>query len=222
MTSVNNNDNNQKIYQFLQQQGGISEADTNGDGAVTKSEFRKFLEEGGFDFSALDGWNGEKSTKSENDIINNFWKTINTNTSSAKIKGTKVRNSAALDEKEIKTVETRIKASEQLEQFVAELEIPSFVSDQDACRKEIQEKLMTLVEKSFIKAGKNIEDLAEFLEEKTPQIKNQVSAEIYASECIAQNMGDLAKEYNYKSAISSKIWDLKQTKLKSKKLYKTL
>lgn len=198
MTSVNNNDNNQKIYQFLQTQGGISEADTNGDGAVTKSEFRKFLEEGGFDFSALDGWNGEKATKSENDIINNFWKTINTNTSSAKIKGTKVRNSAALDEKEIKTIETRIKASEQLEQFVAELEIPSFVSDQDACRKEIQEKLMALVEKSFIKAVKNIEDLAEFLEEKTPQIKNQVSAEIYASECIAQNMGDLAKEYNYK------------------------
>ena len=81
----------------------------------------------------------------------------------------------------MKTVENRIKASEQLEEFVANLDIPSFVSDQDGCRKEIQEKLMALVEKNFIKPGKKIETLADFLEEQAPQIKNQVSADIYTA-----------------------------------------
>lgn len=200
MTSVNNSENNRKFYQFLQQQGGISGADANGDGAVTKTEFRKFLEENDFDFSALDGWNGEKAAKSENDLINKFWASINTNSAKTKIKGTRVRNSAALDEKEQQAILNRLEAEERLQEFVANLKIPSFIDNQAACRQEIQEKLMALVESDILKKGKDLSTLSALLEENAPLIRNQVSANTYASECMAEYMGDLARDYNYKYA----------------------
>ncbi len=201
MTSVNNNENNAKFYQFLQQNGGINAADSSGDGVVTKTEFRKFLEANDFDFKSLDGWNGEKATKSENDLINNFWKTINTNTSTSKIKGTKVRNSAALDANEQQTVMNKIIASEELDAFMETVEIPSFVSGQDTVKQEIKENLMSLIEKNILKpTAKELDRsvLTEFLETNFSKIKNQAVAEQYASECMAENLGDAAKEYNYK------------------------
>jgi len=150
---MSNIENNQKFYMFLKQhEDWQTSADTNGDGAITKSEFRKFLENNGFDFASLEGWNGENVSKSTNDLVGQFWNSINTNTANSKIKGTKVRNSAALDEKEQSVVLKRIEVSEILEEFVANnLEMPSFVTNQDNCKKEIQEKLMELIEKNYLK-----------------------------------------------------------------------
>ena len=61
-----------RVYQFLAKQGNwISAADTNGDGAIIKTEFRNFMEE---NFE----WDGETSDAGKNDLINSFWNTIDT------------------------------------------------------------------------------------------------------------------------------------------------
>ena len=102
-----------RVYAFLAKQGDwVNEADKNGDGAVIKSEFRDFMEE---NFE----WNGEESTDSaKNDLINSFWKTIDTN-QSGKVSGTKLKNKNALDKKELAAMEDRIEMYEILNEFTA-------------------------------------------------------------------------------------------------------
>ena len=95
-----------KIYQFLSQKGGIEAADSNGDGAVTKAEFRTFME----DFE----WDGETTEAGKNDLINSFWASIDTDQSSSKISGTKVKNKNALDSKEMAAMADRVEMYETL------------------------------------------------------------------------------------------------------------
>ena len=86
MTEVNTT----KFYQFLSkyQKDGETWADVadsnygNDDGTVIKAEFRKFINA---------EWNGEENGELSNDLINSFWKKIDTNTSATKISGTKLR-----------------------------------------------------------------------------------------------------------------------------------
>ena len=112
-----------KVYLFLAQQGDWqSVADTNGDGGITKSEFREFMENN-FD------WDGETTAEGKNDLINTFWKSIDTNTT-GKISGTNLKNKNALDSGEIANMETRIEMYEILDDFIStNVKCPSVVSD---------------------------------------------------------------------------------------------
>lgn len=151
---------NEKIYLFLQNMGvneegkaaWVDEADSNNDGVISKTELRKILEQSGFDFSALDGWNGEKATKSENDIINKFWKNFNTNSSTSKIKGTRIRNSAGLDKKELDSMNLVIEAEGMVLSYLDTIKTPEIFKnanwDVKGRLKEEAEKLYSTAKSS--------------------------------------------------------------------------
>ena len=62
-----------RVYQFLANLGDWkTKADKNSDGTIIKSEFSSFMEEN-YD------WNGETTDAGKNDLINSFWKAIDTN-----------------------------------------------------------------------------------------------------------------------------------------------
>ena len=74
-----------RVYQFLANLGDWkTKADKNSDGTIIKSEFSSFMEEN-YD------WDGETTNAGKNDLINSFWKAIDTN-QGGKISGTKYKN----------------------------------------------------------------------------------------------------------------------------------
>lgn len=179
-----------RVYAFLAKQGDwVNEADKNGDGAVIKSEFRDFMEE---NFE----WNGEESTDSaKNDLINSFWKTIDTN-QSGKVSGTKLKNKNALDKKELAAMEDRIEMYEILNEFTSQLTAPSVVGDGANWKKSVSEGLGALIEQ-YIKNGGTPEDLPAYLAEQAPLIEAKATADYCANEYLAEIMGDVNKEYGY-------------------------
>mgnify|MGYP000834878128 FL=1 len=179
-----------RVYAFLAKQGDwVNEADKNGDGAVIKSEFRDFMEE---NFE----WNGEESSDSaKNDLINSFWKTIDTN-QSGKVSGTKLKNKNALDKKELAAMEDRIEMYEILNEFTSQLTAPSVVGDGANWKKSVSEGLGALIE-PYIKNGGTPEDLPAYLAEQAPLIEAKATADYCANEYLAEIMGDVNKEYGY-------------------------
>ena len=179
-----------RVYAFLANQGDwVNEADKNGDGAVIKSEFRDFMEE---NFE----WNGEESSDSaKNDLINSFWKTIDTN-QSGKVSGTKLKNKNALDKKELAAMEDRIEMYEILNEFTSQLTAPSVVGDGANWKKSVSEGLGALIE-PYIKNGGTPEDLPAYLAEQAPLIEAKATADYCANEYLAEIMGDVNKEYGY-------------------------
>ena len=90
-----------RVYQFLAKQGDwVSAADQNGDGAIVKAEFRDFME------NSYE-WDGETTEEGKNDLINTFWKSIDTK-QAGNISGTKLKNKNALDSNEIAAMDKRI------------------------------------------------------------------------------------------------------------------
>ena len=110
-----------RVYQFLAKQGDwVAAADTNSDGTVIKSEFRTFMEE---NFE----WDGETTEEGKNDLINNFWKTIDSKQTGS-ISGTNLKNKNALDSNEIAAMDKKLAYYEILNDFTADLSAPSVVS----------------------------------------------------------------------------------------------
>ena len=124
---MSNEINTTKFYRFLagfESKGGWeSVADSengNGDGTVIKSEFRKFLNA---------NWNGEENGELSNDLINSFWKKIDTNTSANKISGTKLKNLNALDKKEVENLDKKLEVYVQFDEFVKNnIKVPAALS----------------------------------------------------------------------------------------------
>ncbi len=178
-----------RVYAFLAKQGDwVNEADKNGDGTVIKSEFRDFMEE---NFE----WDGETTDAGKNDLINNFWKTIDTN-QSGKVSGTRLKNKNALDKKEITAMNNRIQMYEILNQYTASLTAPSVVGDGANWKKSVSQGLGALVE-PYIKNGGKPEQLQAYLDEKAASIKAKATADYCAQEYLAEVMGDIAREYGY-------------------------
>ncbi len=169
-----------KFYQFLskyQSEGGWNKvADGqygNEDGFVIKSEFRNFLNT---------EWNGEENGELTNDLINSFWKKIDTNTSASKISGTKLKNNNALDKNETAALEKRLEVYVQFDQFVANnIVIPSALNSTGSqWKSDIVEQLSAKVEE-FIAGGCN-GDLTKTLEEAFNAIANKCTAQYCAVE----------------------------------------
>ncbi len=173
-----------RVYAFLAKQGDwVNEADKNGDGAVIKSEFRDFMEE---NFE----WNGEESTDSaKNDLINSFWKTIDTN-QSGKVSGTKLKNKNALDKKELAAMNDKIEMYEILNNFVDQIEAPDVVYDSYAWKKSLSESLGNFVE-NYIKQGGKPDGLESKLNEELPAAKARTTADYVAQEYIEEVLSDV-------------------------------
>ena len=98
-----------RVYQFLnKQKDWKSDADKNGDGTVIKAEFRSYLLGSGFKFN-----NGEN----KEDIIETFWKSIDSNTSGKVGGGSQISNKNALDAKEMQKIQGNIEATQKVSDF---------------------------------------------------------------------------------------------------------
>ena len=180
-----------KVYQFLSNQGDwVSKADTNSDGAITKTEFRNFFKE---NFE----WDGETTEAGKNDLINSFWKTIDTNTS-GNIEGTNLKNKSALDANEMEKMQTRMELYEVLNDFASDMSCPSFISGSADWKKDVKEELSLLIE-DYLKSGGTVEDFETYLEEKSPAIMNKCTAQYCSAEYL-DSMQETFKQYDYKCA----------------------
>ena len=178
-----------RVYQFLANLGDWkTKADKNSDGTIIKSEFSSFMEEN-YD------WDGETTNAGKNDLINSFWKAIDTN-QSGKISGTKYKNKNALDSNEINAMQDRIAVYEKLNEYVADIQAPNEISDKAGWKKSISASLANTTE-TLIKQGVTADTLAEELDKIIENVKNKTTADYCANEYLNTSMKDVVKQYGY-------------------------
>lgn len=178
-----------RVYQFLANLGDWkTKADKNSDGTIIKSEFSSFMEEN-YD------WDGETTDAGKNDLINSFWKAIDTN-QGGKISGTKYKNKNALDSKEINAMQDRIAIYEKLNEYVADIQAPNEISDKAGWKKSISASLANTTE-TLIKQGVTADTLAEELDKIIENVKNKTTADYCANEYLNTSMKDVVKQYGY-------------------------
>lgn len=178
-----------KVYQFLSAIGDWkTKADKNGDGTIIKSEFRSFMEDNY-------EWDGETTDAGKNDLINSFWKAIDTN-QGGKVSGTRYKNKNALDKNEISTMENRIAIYDKLNEYVSEIDAPTEVSDRTAWKKSVSESLANTTE-TLIQKGVTADNLADELDKILENVKNKTTADYCANEYLNTAMKDIVKEYGY-------------------------
>lgn len=196
-----------KFYQFLskyQADGGwdkVADGDYgNEDGTVIKSEFRKFMNA---------EWNGEENGELTNDLINSFWKKIDTNTSASKIAGTKLKNLNALDKNETANLEKRLEVYVQFDEFLAnKMTIPSaLTSTGSQWKSDVTDELSAILEKFIADGCKG--DLNTLLTEAYPSIANKCTAQYCAVEYQETLKSGILAEYpEYKVADDRTMQDL--------------
>ena len=178
-----------RVYQFLANLGDWkTKADKNSDGTIIKSEFSSFMEEN-YD------WDGETTNAGKNDLINSFWKAIDTN-QGGKISGTRYKNKNALDSKEINAMQDRIAVYEKLNEYVADIQAPNEISDKAGWKKSISASLANTTE-TLIKQGVTADTLAEELDKIIENVKNKTTADYCANEYLNTSMKDVVKQYGY-------------------------
>lgn len=178
-----------RVYQFLANVGDWkTKADKDGDGTIIKSEFSTFMENNY-------EWDGETTTAGKNDLINSFWKTIDTN-QSGKLPGTKFKNKNALDSKEIDAMQDRIAIYERLNTYVADIQVPNEISDKAGWKKSISASLANTTE-TLIKQGVTADTLVEELDKIIENVKNKTTADYCANEYLNTSMKDIVKQYGY-------------------------
>lgn len=190
------NDVSSKVYLFLAKQGDwATAADKNGDGTVIKSEFRQYMENNY-------EWNGEDAS-AKSDLINQFWKEIDTKQSGKLNK--KLNNKGALDKNEINTMNNKIQMYEILNNFTSNsIEVPSVVQDRTNWKKSVAESLANKVD-AYISSNKSADDLEAYLQEISPEIERKATADYCANQYLNTEMKDIVKEYGYSYADDSTL-----------------
>ncbi len=119
---VNKEESVARVYQFLNKdKNWKAAADKNGDGTIIKTEFRAYLQSSGFKFN---------SGEDKEDLIDAFWKTVDSNTGGKVSGGSGISNKNALDAKEIKNVENTITVTKVIIAFMQDKEAPSGIEEQ--------------------------------------------------------------------------------------------
>ena len=208
---MSNNINTSKFYQFLAsyKKEGENIADTidttygNSDGTLIKGEFRTFVE------TEFENWSGEEKSDTEiNDLVNKFWKTIDTNTSAKKIKGTRLKNLNALDSTEEENMEKKLELYVQFDKYVAGIEIPSVLTSKGSEWKKAVVAELSVVLEEFATKGSS-EDLETALDAKLAEISNKQTATFCAVEYQNELATSLLKDYSdYKIADDSTLQQL--------------
>lgn len=203
-----------KFYQFLSIQGQdwTKVADKeygNSDGSLIKAEFKDYMNA---------EWNGEEMGLTlTDDLINKFWRKIDTNTSTDVIKGTNsIRNYNALDDKEVENLGKRIEAYQQFNEYVdMAVQSPGVFTSSDAeWRTAVIDELMLHLE-DWINNGFQ-GDMAEYLEQFRTDIENKYTAEFCASEYQNELLQSVLKDYpDYKVGDDSTLTDLLENYVKN-------
>ena len=203
-----------KFYQFLSIQGQdwTKVADKeygNSDGSLIKAEFKDYMNA---------EWNGEEMGLTlTDDLINKFWRKIDTNTSTDVIKGTNsIRNYNALDDKEVENLGKRIEAYQQFNEYVdMTVQSPGVFTSSDAeWRTAVIDELMLHLE-DWINNGFQ-GDMAEYLEQFRTDIENKYTAEFCASEYQNELLQSVLKDYpDYKVGDDSTLTDLLENYVKN-------
>ena len=187
-----------KVYQFLSTIGDWkTNADKDGDGIIVKKEMRSFLQENYFE--NYSGWDGTAPTENQkNDIINQFWKSIDTNQVG---KVGRYKNKNALDTTEQETTNTKVQCYEKLNDFVKEnvkiTDAPSGISSSQ-WKASITEGLTEALE-NFLKnktadqISKALEsgELDAILQKQLPLSKGRATADYYALNLAGQYKSEL-------------------------------
>ncbi len=184
-----------KVYLFLSKnKNWQTEADKNGDGKIIKSEFRTYME-GNY------SWNGEDAS-AKSDLINAFWKEIDTNQSGKLSK--KLNNKGALDDSELNAINKKIEMYDILNDYVKNLNAPSVVSNKTQWKQSVEEGLTSKVEE-YIKSGKSVEELTAYIAELAPVIERKATADYCANQYLANDMKNVLKNYSYAYADDSTL-----------------
>ena len=188
------------IYLFIAQNPNWQqEMDINGDGKIIQAECRYYLKENA-GMIQLEKDSQGKEVETLNDVINRFWKSINSNT-----KGSSV---ATLDEKEITKLNQRLEYYENFEEFFKTVTAEFGGTDYNFIGGDYRTKWIESVKASllnslegFISKGGKPEDVAKFLNGEMddnyyddPTRKNlkqlamnMTTANAYARICLDQN-----------------------------------
>ncbi len=198
-----------RVYQFLANLGDWkTKADKNNDGTIIKSEFSSFMEEN-YD------WDGETDNQ-KNDLINSFWKTIDTN-QAGKLSGTRYKNKNALDSKEQDAVNAKVQCYEELNNFVKGnvkiTDAPSGISSSQ-WKASITEGLTEALE-NFLKnktadqISKALEsgELETILQNQLPLSKGRATADYYALNLAEQYKSELGNFNIYSDPVFKELLD---------------
>ena len=203
-----------KVYQFLSTIGDWkTNADKDGDGIIVKKEMRSFLQENYFE--NYSGWDGTAPTENQkNDIINQFWKSIDTNQVG---KVGRYKNKNALDTTEQETTNTKVQCYEKLNDFVKENvkinDAPSGISSSQ-WKASITEGLTEALE-NFLK-NKTAEQISKALEsgeldailqKQLPLSKGRATADYYALNLAGQYKSELGNFDIYSDPVFKELLD---------------
>lgn len=202
-----------KVYQFLSSFGSnnawVEKADKNGDEVIIKAEFTEFVN------NNYKNWSGNESGETLSaDIINNFWKKIDTKVS-GKVAGSSKSNRNALDKNEQENLNKKLESYVALDNFIKEnVTIPSVLTTTGAQWKAaVSEELSAILEKN---ASKGADALKEIWAEKLPEIENKQTALFCATEYQNSLVNGLLKDYpDYKVADDSTLNKLIDAYLKT-------
>lgn len=203
-----------KVYQFLSTIGDWkTNADKDGDGIIVKKEMRSFLQENYFE--NYSGWDGTAPTENQkNDIINQFWKSIDTNQVG---KVGRYKNKNALDTTEQETTNTKVQCYEKLNDFVKEnvkiTDAPSGISSSQ-WKASITEGLTEALE-NFLKnktadqISKALEsgELDAILQKQLPLSKGRATADYYALNLAGQYKSELGNFDIYSDPVFKELLD---------------
>lgn len=163
-----------RVYQFLSDYNTGSknwkeDADLNKDDVVVQSEFRTFMLKN-FD------WNGEENKKI-NDIITNFWNSINVNKSgSVNAKG--VKNAVALDQKELENISRNIEITKAIEVLLSRVDgykCPELLNDKQRWMTSMQASVAQIMA-SYTGSVESQEAIIKYMtEEKSGAIKQAIT-----------------------------------------------
>ena len=104
-----------------------------------------------------------------------------------------MKNKNALDDKEIASMENKIAIYEKLNEYTANLQAPSIISNTSGWKNSVVQGLAALVEKYTGSA----DDLEAYLDEHVTSIMNKTTADYFANDYISSEMADIVKEYGY-------------------------
>ena len=136
---INQEQSISRVYQFLSEDTQwFEKADKNGNGMLEKSEFRSYL------LGSSLMWNGETS-KEKDDLIDKFWKTVDTKTAGKMTNGSKTySNKYSLDANEMKAMQDNVEAQNRIDTFMSSVKAP------ESLEAEFQFKLIKSVKESLI------------------------------------------------------------------------
>ena len=159
----------------------------NGNGCVQKFEFRDYMK------NSYDGWNGESSSSQE-DLINSFWKLIDTSTKGAITGSGGVSNYNALDSGEIKALNNKLELYKILDEFISEsVKVPTCLTSYASKWKNSVSASLSAYTEQWIKDGTAT---SENLKELLTGVLTEVECKTTADYCAIQFSENLKNQYS--------------------------